>query len=184
MFAGGKRTCGELCHGIESASEGLSERVGFERDSASECLFGITARPRYVTAMRSLVVLVFLTGTAAAERDDVGVRELAAAKAAKMSCAKLSVLASKRAEFEGAPSLLAVATQRCVRDSWKLEMIVCTTRTQVMSWCDRWLSEKQKQALDGALAKAGNERPTERRQRYVNLALKNGVVRLSTRQTN
>ncbi len=128
--------------------------------------------------MRWFVALFLLvTSTARADRDDVGVRELAAAKAAKLSCSKLSVLASKRAEFESAPNLLAVAMQRCTRDGWKLEMLVCATRTQVLSWCDRrWLTEKQKQALDGALEKAGSDRPNEKRQRYVNLALKNGVL--------
>jgi hypothetical protein len=127
--------------------------------------------------MRFLVVLLMLAGPASADRDDVGVRELAAAKTARLSCAKLGVLASKSAEFERAPSLLAVAQQRCVRDSWKLEMVVCATRTQVMSWCvQKWLSEKQKASLDEALEKAGNQRPTEKRQRYVNLALKNGIL--------
>lgn len=128
--------------------------------------------------MRLLIVLFMLvTSTASAERDDVGVRELAAAKRARLSCAKLKVLASKGAEFERAASLLAIVQQRCARDNWKLEMIVCTTRTQVMSWCDRrWLGEEQKLALDEALEKAGKDRPSEKRQRSVNLAIKNGIL--------
>jgi hypothetical protein len=162
---------------MDVSYETLSAGVGFERDSASGCLFGITAFVRYFPAMRWLVILVLLAGTASADRDDVGVRELAAAKRAGLSCAKLRVLASRGAELERAPSLLAVAQQRCVRDGWKLEMIVCATRTQVMSWCDRrWLSEKQKLALDAALENAGKSRPNEKRQRYVNLALKNGIL--------
>jgi len=131
---------------------------------------------RYVPGMRLLVVLLMLTGTAFADRDDVGVRELAAAKRAGLSCAKLGVLGGKRAELERAPALLAVVQQRCLRDGWKLEMLVCATRTGVMSWCGRWLSDKQKLALDAALEKAGKERPNEKRQRYVNLALKNGIL--------
>ncbi len=124
-----------------------------------------------------VVVLMLLASTAArAERDDVHSREVKAAKAARLSCAKLAVLAHRKAELERAPSLLAVVQQRCVRDRWSIEMLVCTTRTQVLSWCDkRWLSEKQKTALDSALDKAGASHPGESRQRYVNLALKNGI---------